>query len=109
MKDTDDQGKEICRQGKYHHILFGSNEDCGFITFHDAWIMPDCSSGKKLGLVDDVMTPHHGDYYSGKSDDSDQLVAPSDFDYPNSVTFLAVAGTFQVFLSCGSTSDDGKD
>ena len=109
VKDANGKIIETISQGQYHHILFGSNEDCGFITFHDAWIMPDCLSGKKLGLVDDVMTPHHGDYYSVKSDDSDQLVAPSDFDDPNPVTFLAVAGTFQVFLSCESTSDDGKD
>ena len=38
----------------------------GFITFHDAWISPEALSKTDEGLLEDVMTPHHGDYYGGK-------------------------------------------
>ncbi len=102
VQDTNDKGDVIFRQGHYHHILFGNNDDCGFITFHDAWIMPECLGRDKLGLVEDVMTPHHAKYYSGESE------VPSDFDDPTPIAFLAVAGTFQVFLSCEDSSDEGK-
>lgn len=96
VEDVDKDGKKFERQGQYHRFLFGTNEHAhsankhaGYIIFHDAWIYPESlKSGHPLAF--DVMTPHHGDYYSGK----DATAAPTDFDDPNPVTFLSVPGRY---------------
>ena len=79
--------------GEYHRAIFGTTEYSGHIIFHDAWITPDSLIGS---LQPDVMTPHHGDYYS----DEKGLTPPTDFDDPNPVTFLSVVGTFLIAVSC---------
>ncbi|MEZ5591828.1 MAG: type III-B CRISPR module RAMP protein Cmr6 [Gammaproteobacteria bacterium] len=80
--------------------LFGNTDEAGIVVFHDAWIMPD-SLQQGGGLVLDVMTPHHQDYYSsnGKS-------PPSDFDDPNPVTFLSSTGHFHIALHCLADDED---
>ncbi len=108
VKDEDDNGKESTRQGKYHRVLFGANDDSGHIIFHDAWITPDSLQEKKQGLVLDVMTPHHGDYYAEKKDEKGKLFAPTDFDDPNPVTFLSVTGVVHVALSCDEDGEQGE-
>ena len=90
---------EFKRGGEYHTAIFGTSDDSGHIIFHDAWITPE-SLGGRYGLLPDVMTPHHGDYYSGDG-------PPTDFDDPNPVTFLSVAGTFHVAVSCDVPGEDG--
>ncbi len=92
--------KEFKRGGKYHTAIFGTSDDSGRFIFHDAWITPE-SLKDGYGLLSDVMTPHHGDYYSGGDD------APTDFDEPNPITFLSVAGTFHVAVSCDVPGEDG--
>jgi CRISPR-associated protein Cmr6 len=82
--------------GKYYEFIFGSTEDAGFLTFHDAWITPESISDC---IVRDVMTPHHGKYYMGVSE-SGERSAPTDFDDPVPVTFLSVRGKFEVHVSC---------
>ncbi len=96
------------RKGRHFTALFGAVEDGGHITFHDGWILPQCLSRENEGLVLDVMTPHHGDYYAsgGKKDGKD--VAPTDFDDPNPVLFLSVAGTFELLLTCDDPSENGQ-
>jgi CRISPR-associated protein Cmr6 len=85
-------------QGKFHQLLFGSTDDSGCITFHDAWLTPD--SPKPLVL--DVMTPHHPKWLDGS-------VPPTDFDSPTPVPFLSVMGKFRVAVSwCGPPSDKAK-
>lgn len=79
---------------EYHTVLFGTTEYAGHIIFHDAWITPETLKGS---LRPDVMTPHHGDYYSEKNS---VIAAPTDFDDPNPITFLSVVGTFHVAVSC---------
>ena len=101
--DKDKQVREVFRQGTYHHILFGNNEDCGHITFHDAWLVPDSLDKKNEGLVLDVMTPHHGDYSMAEDE-----TPPADFDDPTPLPFLAVAGTFQLVISTDDDSENGK-
>lgn len=78
---------------EYHKVIFGTTEDSGHIIFHDAWIAPMSLEGS---LQPDVMTPHHGDYYS----DEKGLTPPTDFDDPNPVTFLSVVGSFLIAISC---------
>lgn len=87
--------------GDYHRAIFGTTEDSGHIIFHDAWIIPE-TMGESL--QPDVMTPHHGDYYS---DDSGNT-PPTDFDDPNPVTFLSVAGTFHIAVSCDVPGEEGQ-
>ena len=62
-------------------------------------------------MVLDVMTPHHVDYYSGTKwkggPQKDHLMPPWDFDDPNPVTFLSVAGSFFVSLSCDIPGNEG--
>jgi CRISPR-associated protein Cmr6 len=93
-----DGGRGFKRDGNYHKAIFGTTDDSGHIIFHDAWIIPETLMDS---LQPDVMTPHHGDYYSGKG-------APTDFDDPNPVTFLSIVGTFQVAVSCDVAGDEGK-
>lgn len=88
--------------GEYHQAIFGTTEDSGHIIFHDAWITPDSLEGS---LQPDVMTPHHGDYYS----DETGRTAPTDFDDPNPVTFLSVVGNFSVAVSCDVQGPEGNE
>lgn len=88
------QEPDLLEGGSHYRTIFGTTDDSGHVVFHDSWICP----GSK-GLVHDVMTPHHGNYYAGKPD-----AAPTDFDDPNPVTFLSVAGKFRV-----SVSSENKD
>jgi CRISPR type III-B/RAMP module RAMP protein Cmr6 len=85
---------------EYHETIFGTTEDSGHIIFYDAWITPECLVDS---LKPDVMTPHHGDYYSKK-----EGAAPTDFDDPNPITFLSIVGSFHVAVSCDVQSEDGE-
>jgi CRISPR-associated protein Cmr6 len=77
--------------GKYHRLLFGTTDEGGCMTFHDAWYVPGSSP---TPLVLDVMTPHHPDW-----NDIRNPVAPTDFDSPTPVPFLSATGTFRLALS----------
>jgi len=85
--------------GDYHETIFGTSEDSGHIIFYDAWITPESLAD---ALKPDVMTPHHSNYYSNKDD-----AAPTDFDSPTPITFLSVAGSFHIAVSCDVQNDDG--
>lgn len=92
-------GKAKYRCGTYHKALFGQHDDAGHIQFFDAWIIPEALGAANTGLVDDVMTPHHGGYYSGGKEEG-PIPPPADFDSPNPIRFLSVAGTFHLALAC---------
>ena len=82
--------------GKIYEILFGKvypndEQEAGLLQFYDAWLIPESVNN---AFADDVMTPHHSDYYSGKSK------LPTDFDDPNPVMFLSVNGTFEFWIGC---------
>jgi CRISPR-associated protein Cmr6 len=89
--------------GEYYQALFGTTEDSGHIVFYDAWITPESLTPPK-GLVLDVMTPHHQDYYAA----CDAEKAPTDFDDPNPVTFFSVTGSFLVSVSCDVNDERGQ-
>jgi CRISPR-associated protein Cmr6 len=82
------------RGGTYHTLLFGTTDDGGAITFHDAWITPESMRRQALGL--DVMTPHHTEWQLGEA-------PPSDLDGPVPISFLSVTGTFDVRVSWSGT------
>lgn len=100
---VDALGKPKHRMGRHYKFLFGSHEDAGYIQFFDAWITPDSIGRDNEGLVDDVMTPHHGDYYGAKDDS-----APTDYDEPTPIRYLAVRGTFQLAVSCELDGDQAQ-
>jgi CRISPR-associated protein Cmr6 len=89
--------------GDKHKVLFGTTDSSGFIAFHDAWISPASLSATSQGVVLDVMTVHHGPYYMGEDE-----TAPTDFDDPNPIYFLSVAGTFRFALECSDASEAGR-
>jgi len=94
-----DENKKYRRGMEYHDLLFGftrgpDKADAGAIVFHDAWITPDSLTRDDTGVLRDVMTPHHRDWQDPRSP-----VAPTDFDSPNPVSFLSVAGAFRVAVS----------
>ena len=93
------RNQKAASAGEYHQLLFGTTDDCGCITFHDAWLTPD----SPRPLVFDVMTPHHPNWLDGS-------IPPTDFDSPTPVPFLSVTGTFRVAVSWhGPTSDKAKN
>jgi CRISPR-associated protein Cmr6 len=87
---------------EYHRTLFGNTEDSGHIIFYDAWMTPN-SIPHSNGLIFDVMTPHHQEYYRG-----DPVYSPTDFDDPNPITFLSMNGTFLFGVECDVPDEDGK-
>jgi CRISPR-associated protein Cmr6 len=95
--------REFQTKHEYHKTLFGDTDDSGHIIFYDAWIDPASLSGcSDSGLVLDVMTPHHRDYYAGM-----EAAAPTDFDDPNPILFLSVTGRFHIALACDVPDDEG--
>ena len=87
--------------GDFHSILFGTQDSAGFITFLDAWMEPKSLSEANRGLVLDVMTPHHSAYYMGDK-------APTEFESPIPVSFLSIAGTFLLAVTCDDKSAAGQ-
>ncbi len=94
-------------------MLFGSTGSGGHITYQDAWILPECiaeltKEGRikerrnREGLLMDVMTPHHGEYYAGKE------VPPHDSEDPNPVSFLSVRGKFRIVVECDVSDENGQ-
>lgn len=98
-----EDGEEKKPLGRYYRLLFGTTEDSGHIIFHEAWMTPESLTAPNQGLILDVMTPHHSEYYMAKDE-----TAPTDYDSPNPVTFLSVAGTFHVAVSCDAPEETGK-
>jgi CRISPR-associated protein Cmr6 len=85
---------ETWRMGGIKHLaVFGNTSVAGHAQFEDGWILPESLS---TCLHEDVMTPHHGDYYM--ADAGDTATAPTDFDDPNPVTYLSVMGAFRVVV-----------
>lgn len=84
--------------GAAYKVFFGEQEDKGFLTFHDAWMLPASLSN---GLVEDVMTPHYGSYYMNGA-------VPADTMNPNPVAFLSVQGVFLVAVEGEDRSQKGK-
>lgn len=87
------------RGGKFHDLLFGTTEDGGVVTFHDAWLVPE---SLRDALRPDVMTPHHQQWQINAA-------PPTDFDSPEPVTFLSIHGVFDVAVSwCGPAGAEAE-
>ena len=78
--------------------LFGDTTSAGYVTFYDALYMP----GTGKGLVPDIITVHHPEYYQGAKPIYSQtleLAPPADWDSPTPIPFITVNGTFLLALS----------
>lgn len=77
--------------------IFGKQDNAGWVTFFDALFVPK----EKLGLVTDVVTVHHQEYYqTDKKDKEDKDVPPpADWDSPIPIHFLSVVGSFSIALA----------
>jgi CRISPR-associated protein Cmr6 len=78
--------------------LFGDTSSAGYVTFYDALYIP----GTGRGLVPDVITVHHPDYYQGRrpaySNDI-ELAPPADWDSPTPIPFITANGKFLMAIS----------
>lgn len=88
--DVQDWGKET----DAYKVVFGELDGAGYVTFHDALLKPLSGGGThKEALHQDVLTPHHPDYYQGKD------VPPADWDSPDIIPFLSATGTYLIALT----------
>jgi CRISPR-associated protein Cmr6 len=104
--ESETNGVKKNRAGAHYLELFGATEEAGHIWFHDAWILPESLQTGTSGLLLDVITPHHGDYYMASPNDT--TTAPTDFDDPNCVAFLSVAGKFRFVVECDASGENGS-
>lgn len=110
--EFEEDGQKKTRTGVQYRALFGDTDDAGYIVFHDAWIFPESLTRRDEGLLVDVMTPHHTEYYGGKRSSrgaqKGELIPATDFDSPVPVQFLSIRGSFHLALSCGADSEAGR-
>lgn len=86
--------KDFDQDGEVYKFIFGSQESAGFITFHDALLIPEEDQDKnKEFLHTDIMTVHHQDYYS------DSGKPPADWDSPTPINFVSASGKYQLILT----------
>ncbi|WP_028562068.1 type III-B CRISPR module RAMP protein Cmr6 [Paenibacillus pinihumi] len=100
---------ELRAGNEFYTILFGSQEQAGFIHFQDAFPTPETVG---TSLVLDVLTPHHQEYNQIKLSSKsmqETYPAPRDDDSPSPVHFLTVRADFKVLLTCENKSQEGND
>jgi len=64
-----------------YEAIFGNQDECGAVVFHDALLKP--STSPERPLMRDVLNPHHMEYYGGRG-------APSETDSPIPTHLVAV-------------------
>jgi CRISPR-associated protein Cmr6 len=80
--------------GDAYRVVFGDTNDSGYITFFDAFYIPETGRPKpKQPLYQDVITVHHKEYYQGKNN------APADWDSPTPIPFLSATGNYLIALA----------
>jgi CRISPR-associated protein Cmr6 len=82
----------------YYKIVFGTNDEAGYVTFFDALYVPNSGHNKKA-LYFDIMTVHHESYYQGKKDDKGHHLPPADWDNPNPIPFISATGEYLIALA----------
>ncbi|MBS5910519.1 MAG: type III-B CRISPR module RAMP protein Cmr6 [Paenibacillus macerans] len=103
--------------GDSYKVLFGTQQEAGYIRFFDALPTPETV---RTALLPDVMTPHHHQSYNSLSSDASKRLrpeaeyapvesganAPRDDDSPIPVPFLSVVADFRIMLFCESDSEE---
>jgi len=74
--------------GASFRALFGEHTEAGGVAFHDALWIPEQDADLPLDL--DVMTVHHGQYYTTP----EKPPPPADSDDPNPVPFVTARGSY---------------
>ncbi|MEJ8304456.1 type III-B CRISPR module RAMP protein Cmr6 [Saccharibacillus sacchari] len=102
--------EELRQGGADYVVLFGSQTSAGFVNFHDALLIPECTAD---ALKLDVLTPHHSEYNKiviaeGNESKYNDGFAPRDDDSPIPIPFLSVTGTFQIVLTCEGDADEAQ-
>lgn len=77
---------------EYRDVLFGSTERAGYVSFFDAWYVPD-SAPDNRPLALDTITVHHPRYYNAAPGARRE---PWDFDDPTPISFLSARGSYLV-------------
>ena len=88
--------------GESAAYLFGTLEQAGRVTFHDAWWLPEGREVHALPVHQDVMTPHQKNYYQERGAAS---ALPDGTADPVPVSFLSASGRYVVVLS-GAPEDE---
>lgn len=87
-----------------HTVIFGDENNAGFITFYDALYVPNTGfpdkDGVKRPMFSDVMTVHHQEYYGSGN------APPADWDSPNPVPFISATGEYLIALSAPEGCED---
>lgn len=92
IMDKFDNNEEKAGEDENFKKIFGTQEKAGEVIFFDAY------PAGEIKLKMDVMTPHYGDYYSGKT-------PPADWQSPNPIKFLTVEKTkFRFYLASKSNN-----
>ncbi len=86
----------------FYEVVFGSNDQAGYVTFFDALYVPE-SGHNGNALHFDVMTVHHRAYYEGKNQ------PPADWDDPNPVPFLSATGKYLIALAAPAGCERWRD
>jgi CRISPR type III-B/RAMP module RAMP protein Cmr6 len=86
----------------FYRIIFGANDEAGYVTFFDALYEPGSGHDRKP-LHFDVMTVHHRGYYEGK----DQ--PPADWDDPNPVPFISATGKYLIAMAAPEGCENWRD
>ncbi len=74
-----------------YKAIFGTGKTAGYVTFHDALLIPE--DGNRKPLQKDTVTGHHQDYNKGDN------VPPADWDSPTIIPFISVHGKFLIAIS----------
>ncbi|HKZ78455.1 MAG TPA: type III-B CRISPR module RAMP protein Cmr6 [Pyrinomonadaceae bacterium] len=97
-------GADWKKTSRNYKIVFGNTAESGCIIFFDALLIALVG---ETPLRRDVLTPHHGDYYSGKVDNATgNLLPPADWDDPKPVHFLSATGSYLIALAASTGGED---
>ena len=83
--------------------LFGTQEQAGKVTFHDAWWVPEQDEAS-LPVHSDIITAHNTPYYQEQGKEATK--APDGRNDPVPVSFLSASGSYLVFVSSAPEDAD---
>lgn len=81
-----------------YQVIFGNTDEAGYITFFDAFYIPERGFNQRA-LHPDVITVHHQKYYQ------DHNTPPADWDDPNPVPFLTATGSYLIALAASELEE----
>jgi len=94
QREQGEASQEYKELAAAYKILFGDQDEAGYIIFFDAHYRPGSAiyQGQEQPLHSDIMTVHHPKYYQGEH-------APDDKQSPIPIPFLSATGHYLVALA----------